>query len=184
MLAFTLRRAVLAFALAAFGAAAFVHPLKPAYACSCVPARPPAEARDEAQAVFSGTVRVVQPNAAGVLVTFDVNQLWKGPEGAELTLSTSGNSASCGFEFVPGEQYLVYGFAQDGELSTNLCTRTAPLANAGADLAALGEGNPVSVAEPVPAPATEAGVAWAPLVLGGIALAGVGLIGFAMLRRR
>ena len=183
MFPLTIRRLTLALTFAAFAVATFFHPLKPAYACSCMAPPPPLEARDGAQSVFSGTVSDIGADANGFLVTFDVEQFWKGPEGPQLTLSTPSSSASCGVEFVQGEKYLVYGsFAEDGQLNTNLCTRTAPIANAADDLAALGAGNAPS-AEPT-APQTEisTGLPLLPFVLGGVGLAVVA--GAAVLLRR
>ena len=181
MLALTIRRFSFVFALAVFATASLFHPLKPAYACSCVAPRPPLEARNEAQAVFSGTVSSVQSDASGLLVTFDMDEIWKGPEGAQLTLATSGSSASCGYEFAQGERYLVYGFAQEGRLNTGLCTRTATLASAAEDLAALGPGTPAPVA---PAPAPSTGAPWLPVALGGVAVVAVAAVALVARRRR
>jgi hypothetical protein len=184
MFPLTIRRLTLALTFAAFAVAAFFHPLKPAYACSCMAPPPPVEARNEAQSVFAGTVSAVGAEANGFLVTFDVEQFWKGPEGPQVTVSTPSSSASCGVEFVEGEKYLVYGsFADDGRLSTNLCTRTAPLANAGEDLAAFGAGT-TPPAEPT-APQTEisTGLPWQPFALGGAGLAVIALAA-VLLRRR
>ena len=74
----TIRRLSFAFALAVFATASLFHPLKPAYSCSCVAPRPPLEARDAAQAVFSGTASSVQSDANGLLITFDVDEIWSG----------------------------------------------------------------------------------------------------------
>lgn len=184
MFQLTLRRLGVVIAGLTLAASFVFHPLKPAYACSCVAPPPPQEALGQAQAVFAGTARSVVPAPNGVLVTFEVEQIWKGPEGGQFTLATPGSSAACGFEFVEGERYLVYGVAQDGQLSTNLCTRTALLASAGDDLAALGEGGavePAPVAEPAP---VSAGQPWLPVALGigGVAVAIVAAV--AVARRR
>jgi hypothetical protein len=185
MFPLTIRRLTLALTLAAFAAAAFFHPLKPAYACSCIAPPPPLEARDEAQSVFSGTVSAIGPEANGFLVTFDVEQLWKGPDGPQLTVSTPSSSASCGVEFVEGEQYLVYGgFADDGRLSTNLCTRTAPLASAGDDLAALGAGATPDGEPTAPQTEVSTGLPWLPFALGGAGLAVIALAAVLLRRRR
>lgn len=187
MFRLSIRQFTLAAAMVALAATFFFHPLKPAYACSCMMAPPPQEALGQSQTVFAGTVSGVQPGKDGVLVTFDVDQFWKGPDGPQLTLHTPASSASCGYEFVPGEEYLVYGFAQDGQLSTGLCTRTAPLANAADDLAALGAGTPVSAAPAeAPAPAVEppAGAPLLPIAIGGAAVVAVAAVAAVALRRR
>lgn len=183
-----LRRAILALAVLVFGvAAAALHQPRAVYACSCVQPPPPLEARDQASAVFAGTVSTVAPTGPGgegFFVTFDLSQSWKGPSASQLTITTSGSSASCGVEFTEGEEYLVYGFAQEGRISTNLCTRTAPLANAGADLEALGPGTPITAA-PAPVTAESMGVPWVPILLiGAVVLAAAAFFGPALLRRR
>jgi hypothetical protein len=185
MVTLTLRRLTLALAMAAFAASIFFHPLKPAYACSCMMPGPPEQALNESQAVFSGTVKAVQGDADGVLVTFDVDEIWKGPEGAELTLFTPGSSAACGVEFVQGEAYLVYGMSQEGRLSTNLCSRTTQLGSAGEDLAALGAGNPAPAGEVAPAPevSVETSLPWVPIAIGA-GVVGVAAVALFALRRR
>jgi hypothetical protein len=185
MTALNLRRFAVAAATLAFALGLFFHPLKPAYACSCVQPAPPLQARDQSQTVFAGAVAAVEPGKDGLLVTFDVAQSWKGPVGPRLTLATSGSSASCGFEFVPGEEYLVYGYAQDGQLHTGLCTRTAPLANAGDDLAALGPGVAAPAAPAAPPAEVGAELPWRVIALaGGAALLLAAGIGAVALRRR
>jgi hypothetical protein len=170
-----------------FGAAVIAHPPGQAYACSCVQPGPPAEAAAQSEAVFLGTVAGTTPQANGVLVTFDVESVWKGPNGPQLTLGTAGSSASCGYEFVPGEKYIVYASAQEGQLATGLCTRTALAADAADDLAALGEGqapNP-GVVPPAGEPAAPAaGLPLLPIGLGVVGLAAVAAVGLAFARRR
>jgi hypothetical protein len=157
------------------------HPIDSAYACSCMAPRPPAEARDEADAVFTGTVtgilqQPVQENSdQPFLVSFLVSQSWKGANGAELSVLTSGSSASCGYSFNQGGQYIVYATMQDGRLHTSLCSRTNALDQAAEDLAVLGQGS-----VPAPAPAVNplqtalpwlGGFAVVALVIGGLAVA-------------
>jgi hypothetical protein len=153
--------------LVVLGAGALQQP-RAAYACSCMAPPPPLEARDGSAAVFAGQVAGITPNGpSGVLVTFDLQQSWKGPAGPQLTIATGADSAGCGFTFTQGEQYLVYGFAQEGQLWTSLCSRTAPLANAGDDLAALGAGNQVDGAA-APVTTSTMGIPWLPLAIGGL----------------
>ena len=115
-----------------------------AFACSCIAPPPPAEALAAADAVFAGEVTAVsaplESGAATINVTFAVTQRWKGPSDATLVVGTSGSSASCGVSFTTGQRYLVYASTSEGQLSTNLCSRTAPLDSAADDLAALGAG--------------------------------------------
>jgi hypothetical protein len=120
----------------------------PAFACSCMIPGPPEEALEQASVVFAGRlVDTQRPQAGGEVNTadlsayrFEVSRVWKGDVTSTVTIGSAMSSASCGYEFVIGEEYIVYGFEQDGIVQTGLCTRTAPLANADEDLAALGEG--------------------------------------------
>ena len=187
MFRLNMRPILLALALIVFGAATALNQPQAVYACSCVQPAPPLEARDQAAAVFAGTVNAIAPagpGAEGVFVTFDLTQSWKGPSPAQLTLTTSASSASCAFEFTPGEQYLVYGFPQDGRISTNLCSRTARLADAGADLEALGPGTSVAAA-PAPVTTETMGVPWVPILLiGAVALGAAAFFGPGLMQRR
>ena len=131
------------------------------YACSCLPPGPPEQALAESGAVFSGTVTAVArpANVGGntpVRVTFTVARVWKGPEQVTMIINTPDSSASCGVEFVENGEYLVYARNVEGTFQATLCSRTTQLANAGEDIAALGEGT---------APAAPAGGAETPSVL-------------------
>jgi hypothetical protein len=117
-----------------------------ALACSCMAPPPPAQAMEKAAAVFSGKVTAIKAEGHGKSVMIKVDQSWKGVETETVTVHTSSDSASCGFAFKEGTDYLVYAFAKDENdkgLSTNLCTRTKSLASAKEDLDALGEGKKV-----------------------------------------
>jgi hypothetical protein len=158
-----------------------------AYACSCMIPGPPLQEMANSAAVFSGRVVHMEAptgpmisSADPVLVVFDVSEVWKGPEEAQIRLTTARDSASCGYEFMMGEEYLVYAYTQDNGLAAGLCTRTMLLANAGEDLAALGEG---VVPEPAP-PASDDQplLLWA--LVGGGFIIGLVLLGFAFLPRR
>lgn len=168
------------------GATALQQP-RAAYACSCLAPPAPQAARDASAAVFVGTVSGLAPagpNGEALFVTFDLTQSWKGPAASQLTLTTAGSSAACGFAFTQGEAYLVYSVAQDGGLSTGLCSRTASLADAEADLAALGPGTAVTAA-PAPVTAETMEVPWVPiLIVGAVLLMGAALFGPGLMRRR
>ncbi len=117
------------------------------YACSCMPPAPPQEALAEATAVFAGQVMAVEvsegpvnSSADPVQATFDVSQVWKGDITKSVTLTTPRESASCGFNFEVGREYIVYAWDDGDGLSTNLCSRTAELAPDLEDLDALGPG--------------------------------------------
>jgi hypothetical protein len=133
-----------------------VLPGQQAYACSCIPPAPPLESMANSDAVFSGKVMRIDSDEAPIInsadpvkVVFNVSRVWKGPEEGAIALSTARESASCGYNFVVGEEYLVYANNSETGLTTGLCNRTMPLSSAGEDLAALGEGViPVPVAQP------------------------------------
>lgn len=115
-------------------------------ACSCAPPGTPRAELKHADAVFTGRVVAVEaedeePGFRRLAVRFALDAAWKGvPAGDEVTVKTAEQSAACGYFFEPEEEYLVYAYADDaGGLTTGLCARNAPLAEADEDLAALGE---------------------------------------------
>lgn len=136
-----LRRSLLAAAVLPLLAAA-----PSADACSCTPPGSPRAELEHADAVFAGRVVAVEAEdeESGfrrLAVRFALDAAWKGvPAGDEVTVKTAEQSAACGYSFEPEEEYLVYAYASEaGGLTTGLCTRNAPLAQADEDLAALGE---------------------------------------------
>ncbi|NLF63841.1 MAG: hypothetical protein GX579_04500 [Chloroflexi bacterium] len=159
---------------------------RPAVACSCLPPPPPLAAREQAVAVFAGTVTAVddfslsplRSSADPIHVTFAVSDVWKGEVTTETVITTARDSASCGFEFSTGQDYLVYAYAGEGGLQTNLCSRTALLSDAGEDLTAFGAGE-----APLPGASGDAlPSVW--LVVLPLALIGVFLLAGLLLWRR
>jgi hypothetical protein len=134
---------------------AFVPAVQPTcvFACSCRPPSPPAAALADAAAVFAGRVTALSApvdsgGADPVRVTFAVTRSWKGANQSTVVVNTPASSASCGVGFVKGQTYLVYAYSSEGRLETILCSRTAELATAGADLAVLGPGSVPAGATP------------------------------------
>lgn len=109
-----------------------------ALACSCAPLPEPRQARDQADAVFTGTVLGITQEGNQRLVRLRVEESWKGAKCGEVTITTGLGDSDCGYAFQEGQAYLIYADKQRGKLSTNICTRTRPTAEAGEDLAALG----------------------------------------------
>ena len=118
-------------------------------ACSCLPfgeesvAQQVNRAKKDASVVFSGKVLEVvrKPESSSVIVKFRADKSWKGNVSRRISLSTGADSALCGFNFEVGKSYLIYAQGTDAKnLQTNICTRTAGLSNAKADLKALGRG--------------------------------------------
>ncbi len=121
-----------------------------ASACSCVKydafaAEHVRKAKRDSDAVFAGKVQsIVEKQRHGwVSVEFEVLDVWKGRLNDKVTVVTGDNIENCGFKFQQGETYLVYipshKLYSPKSLSTHLCTRTALLAEAKADIPHLGK---------------------------------------------
>ncbi len=155
-----MRHIVRPFFLSAFIATSLsvLIPLSSVHGCSCIPPAPPADALQEATAVFSGIVtHINRPSAFDstldpVTVTIASSEIWKGPPSRLITVSTAREEPSCGFGFQVGKEYLVYASGDPDALSVSLCSRTALRTQAAEDLAVLGAGfapsPPPSVASP------------------------------------
>lgn len=120
-----------------------------ASACSCLPfgdesiTQQVRRAKNDARVVFTGKVLGVvrKPGNSSVIVKFRADKSWKGNVSRRISISTGADSALCGFNFEIGKSYLIYAQGADAKnLQTNICTRTAALTNAKADLKALGRG--------------------------------------------
>lgn len=158
------------------------------FACSCIVPMPPVESMEASAAVFAGRVTDIEElsvdstigSLTNLSVTFNVSEVWKGPEDATLTIRTADNSAACGYNFEEGKEYLVYAYTnpEDGGLATGLCNRTALLSEANDDLAALGEGNAV---EPSEKPTTETDSEDRDMTIGTVPLAAIVIGGVILL---
>ena len=120
-----------------------------AEACSCIAPPPPKKALEQANSVFSGKVtKIEEAGESELAVTFELATTWKGAAGKEVTLYTANQSAACGYGFEEGKSYLVYAHqikrGEEKVLETNICTRTALLADAKEDLKDLGAGKKVT----------------------------------------
>ena len=95
-----------------------------------------------ADVVFIGTVATIRtvPKKEGAyefrrqLVTFAVGEAFRGIRSGQADIFTGGGD--CGYSFKTGETYFVYAYRnkEDGTVSTSICTRTRPLAQATEDL--------------------------------------------------
>ena len=105
-------------------------------ACSCAGSTLPCEAAGQADAIFVGHV-VAIASATGSptsQVELAVVEQFRGLRSPQITLSMGGSN--CDYPFTMGESYIVYAHrSQDGQLSTSICTRTRPVAEANEDLA-------------------------------------------------
>ena len=111
-------------------------------------------------AVFAGEVTNIESDEGPVInstdpvmVTFQVIEVWKGAPQNTITITTPRESASCGFNFEVGREYVVYAWDNGDGLSTNLCSRTAELSPDLEDLDALGPGT-------VPPQENNGAIAW------------------------
>lgn len=153
-----------------------------AYACSCAPPPSPTVALNQATAVFAGRVTAAaepgglfSSSADPMTITFHVSQVWKGDVSHPLLLETASSSASCGYTFEVGRDYLVYAGGAPDRLEVSLCSRTQLLAGATEDLSLLGAGQPLPAADPPATPGRPND--WLPVVLWGggvLLLLGVG----------
>ena len=102
-----------------------------AVACSCVPSSKPQFA-ENAQVVFTGHVTgFSQPIGLGpicttstetpVVVTFEVESVYKSELPQTTTVRTAMSGASCGYEFTGGKRYTVFATTGQNGLETNLC---------------------------------------------------------------
>ncbi|MCC7359245.1 MAG: hypothetical protein IT317_07205 [Anaerolineales bacterium] len=127
---------------------------RPASACSCVDPGPPSAVFGYMPVVFRGVVTGVSAGSpwgpvvawlqsrlglagspAGALyVRFRVTQSWKGQTTTSATVVQSG---ICGYGFDLQRDYVVYAWPDTYGLTTSMCTRTADVGQASADLAYL-----------------------------------------------
>ena len=111
-------------------------------------------------AVFEGAVtdvRKAPDSEMSLEVVLRVGRRFKDAEADTVTVITAENSAACGYNFEVGGTYLVYADENEGQLLVSLCSRTARIEDAAADVTALGGG---TSSDPGPAsqpPAVEPG---------------------------
>ena len=135
------------------------------YACKCAQPGSPTEELGKFDAVFSGRVFFVQhsynPDAKTVTredrstIGFEVSTVWKGEVHETMYITTPPTGGSCGYTFVEGEEYIVYASDShygDDSYTASICSRTALLGEAQADLDALGDGEAPRAGVKGPAP--------------------------------
>jgi hypothetical protein len=102
----------------------------------------------EAFAVFEGIVESREPHAEkgraesgeeyayhGWRITLRTQRVYKGPNHATIVVHTGSGGGDCGYPLQPNQRYLVYAYGESADdLGIGICSRTAPLENAGADL--------------------------------------------------
>lgn len=112
-----------------------------AHACKCAEPAGAVEAAAGAAAVFEGQVtKISAVDAQTQRVELKVPRAWKGVSSEQVAVTTPAESAACGYPFQLGESYLVYASAGGDGLRVVHCSRTRSIAEADADVAALGMG--------------------------------------------
>ena len=160
-----------------------------AFACSCVPNPPVEVAIEQSDAVFTGTVTSSEPPRGGdvmsgvepVTYTFAVDRVVAGDVGSTVDVTTAAMEASCGIEFREGTRYVVFAMNSEGNLETNLCTRTEQI-NATTGEYPPGktptetEATPSDVALNSASDSAEGSAVWPWVAGGGLAAAALGLV--------
>lgn len=112
--------------LAALGAS-----LSPATACTC-PFYSPSDHVASVDAIFSGTVTSISQRAAGgLMVTVDVDQVFKGETDGGFTVPNLDGDL-CGWRFEEGARTVVFARRFEGQLSTGNCLQI-PFYSRGSD---------------------------------------------------
>lgn len=144
-----------------------ILPVSRAWACSLSPYTPSEEQYfQEASSVFLGTAKestLATGPWAGVttvvlVVTFDVEHVWKGVQGPVTQVTTARDATACGYPFSVGTRYLV--FASGGGTSLAMGTRVVSTLRPQDLLPFAGPGQPIprtiatpeTVAMPAPSP--------------------------------
>jgi hypothetical protein len=110
-------------------------------ACSCVGDVPLCQSFWQADVVFSGEVVSFEKLDAKQhfsrrVARIRVDRVWRGEAQGTVDVTTGAGGGDCGYSFRPGRKYLVYSSkANDGKLTTGICSPTKPLDAAAADLA-------------------------------------------------
>lgn len=118
-----------------------------AQACSCRAPDPPKDEFERTDAVFTGVVVSIKDTGDfQKVVKLRLLTVWKGPAVFVVEVLTGRDGVSCGFYFEVGTAYVIYAHQSDeGQLSTNICTRTNSTENAAEDLAFLEGLEPIFV---------------------------------------
>jgi hypothetical protein len=125
----------------------FLNPVE-SPACSCIQLSVE-EAYEKFDVIFSGRVYQIHNPRAGDPVQssatllqnfFEVKEVWKGELDQTVVVRASQSSASCGYEFVLNQEYLVYATDKGDWIQTSICDRSQLLSQADEDLQFLGPG--------------------------------------------
>lgn len=110
---------------------------KPSTFCECAKRNDIKSEIEASDAIFVGEVIEIKNSQPDAIITFKVERIWKGDKTEKLLIFTDNRGKACGYNFKKGERYLVYAYKRDGELHTDICSRTATVNTAGDDLKKL-----------------------------------------------
>ena len=151
-----------------------------AYACSCTAELTDTQYAADADVVFTGQMVTDTVRRQRRMITFAVEEVFKGEAARTEVLTTASMGSACGLEIHGPGPFLVFADRDPddpGSLIASLCGGT----RAGSAPASLGEGH-----LPLPDPATTTPSLRLPMVisLGLAALLAGGILGFLVGRRR
>jgi hypothetical protein len=101
---------------------------EPCWACSCAPSTKKQQAKS-ADFVFTGVVTTITPQDPAnefspLIVSFNVETVYKGRIRAQTRVRTNSDEAACGIDFQEGNRYTVFGNKSEGKKWTGLCSGT------------------------------------------------------------
>jgi hypothetical protein len=105
-----------------------------ASACSCIGQNISCIQAKLSTAVFTGRVLSAVKGPVSTKYTFQVTADFAGVSAREIEVVSLNLSASCGYNFSTGVEYLVYATRHNGELKTGACVGNKPVLDAGPDL--------------------------------------------------
>jgi hypothetical protein len=115
-----------------------------ASACNCALPDNAVSAMEQASRVIQGKVISLREvklsgNEMMNVALIEVAKSWKGNVDSQVKIYTSWTS--CQFDFVVGEEYLLYPYENEGRLEVINCSRSAEISQAKQDLLELGDGS-------------------------------------------
>ena len=130
-----------------------------ALACRCLPPPSPGFGMEKSDVVFVGKATNIETIEADgwlygsfkqmmgseqlyefetIRVTLEVTTPIKAADESPLIIETLASQEQCGIPFQTGKEYFVYAYrSPQGDLKTDMCTRTATVAKAAEDIADL-----------------------------------------------
>ncbi len=101
-----------------------------ASACSCIEPNIENAFAEADNVIFSGTVTGIKEQQRTYLVTFEIDQTWKGIPGdvTDINIMTAQSSATCGYNFTENQSYLVVAYGKWNQTpEVSICDSTTLL---------------------------------------------------------